>query len=373
MDKKKVLLLGGTGTLSIGVLKEALNKGWDITILNRGIHKKYIPDSVHRIIGDFKKVETWKEALQSCNFDVVVDFLSRNPADISRVFPILRNNCKQYIFISSACVYRRNEEDFPIKEDSPKPNMNWDYNVEKYNSEKELVKLSQNASCYYTIIRPYITYDDERIPFGIAPSYKYHRTIIERLKNGKPMFVWNEGNNITTLTYISDFAKGVVGLFSNNAAINEDFHITSDYQYTWNEFWSIFLAKLNLKSTIYHVDAKDITKYMPSEKQLLMGDRGLDASFDNKKIKKAVPSLTFEFNLEKGIDNLIKYYNELDSWNYDYRYDAMIDKMLAKQSRRCFYIKYEKAYRSSWLIYHIYRYLPYKMANKLCRVIKINQ
>ena len=153
----------------------------------------------------------------------------------------------------------------------------------------------------------------------------------------------------------------------------KDFHITSDYQYTWNDFWSIFLAKLNLKSTIYHVDAKDITKYMPSEKQLLMGDRGLDASFDNKKIKKAVPSLTFEFNLEKGIDNLIKYYNELDSWNYDYRYDAIIDKMLAKQSLRCFYIKYEKAYRSSWLIYHIYRYLPYKMANKLCRVIKINQ
>ena len=105
------------------------------------------------------------------------------------------------------------------------------------------------------------------------------------------MFVWNEGNNITTLTYVSDFAKGVVGLFSNNAAINEDFHITSDYQYTWNDFWSIFLAKLNLKSTIYHVDAKDITKYMPSEKQLLMGDRGLDASFDNKKIKNAVPSI----------------------------------------------------------------------------------
>ena len=148
MDKKKVLLLGGTGTLSMGVLKEALNKGWDITVLNRGIHKKHIPDSVHRIIGDFKKVETWKEALHSCNFDVVVDFLSRNPADISRVFPILKNNCKQYIFISSACVYRRNEEDFPIKEDSPKPNMNWDYNVEKYNSEKELVKLSQNALYY---------------------------------------------------------------------------------------------------------------------------------------------------------------------------------------------------------------------------------
>ena len=49
-----MLLLGGTGTLSMGVLKEALNKGWDITVLNRGIHKKHIPDSVHRIIGDLK-------------------------------------------------------------------------------------------------------------------------------------------------------------------------------------------------------------------------------------------------------------------------------------------------------------------------------
>ena len=37
MDKKTVLLLGGTGTLRMGVLKEALNKGWDITVLNRGI------------------------------------------------------------------------------------------------------------------------------------------------------------------------------------------------------------------------------------------------------------------------------------------------------------------------------------------------
>ena len=91
-----MLLLGGTGTLSMGVLKEALNKGWDITVLNRGIHKKHIPDSVHRIIGDFKKVETWKEALHSCNFDVVVDFLSRNPADIK----IIVNNTFLFLLLA---------------------------------------------------------------------------------------------------------------------------------------------------------------------------------------------------------------------------------------------------------------------------------
>ena len=37
-----MLLLGGTGTLSMGVLKEALNKGWDITVLNRGIPSEQV-------------------------------------------------------------------------------------------------------------------------------------------------------------------------------------------------------------------------------------------------------------------------------------------------------------------------------------------
>lgn len=373
MNKKSVLLLGGTGTLSSTVLKESIKLGWEVSILNRGLRKKKIPKGVKIIIGDFYDTSSWSDKILSFTFDVIVDFLSRNKDDIARVYPLLHRICKQYIFISSACVYRREKNDFPIKEDSPKPNEKWSYNVEKHEAEQKLIELSNNYGSVFTIIRPYITYDDERIPFGITPAYKYHRTILERIKSNKPMFVWNNGENLTTLTYVYDFAKGVVGLFLNEKSFNQDFHITGDYHYTWNDFWKILYSKLQKTPTIYSVSLKEFKEYFPTYSNMMVGDRALDAVFDNEKIKNVVPSLTFEYSLSKGIDRVLQHYDEMNSWDYDYEYDALVDRMLSSKSSKCFYVKYRNSKKTSWIIYHLYRYLPYKIALKICRILKIKK
>ena len=81
------------------------------------------------------------------------------------------------------------------------------------------------AKSSYTIVRPYITYNSERIPLGISPAYKFHKTVLERIKNGKPWFVWDDGKALTTLTYTEDFAVGMVGLFLNEKAKNEKYDV----------------------------------------------------------------------------------------------------------------------------------------------------
>ena len=164
----KALFLGGTGLLSGATLKVALDQGWVMTILNRGRRNEGVPAGVELLKGDFTDVGQLKKLTEGREFDVVVDFLSREPKDIQRVFPLLKSKCRQYFFISSACVYRRSREDFPIREDSPKPNCEWLYNVEKYECEESLKELSSEWTGHYTIVRPYITYDSHRIPFGIA-------------------------------------------------------------------------------------------------------------------------------------------------------------------------------------------------------------
>lgn len=373
MDEKRVLLLGGTGTLSSAVLKEAMSHGWNVTILNRGFRQKELPVGTNVIIGDFYNISSWIDKVATLKFDVVVDFLSRKDTDIKRVYPLLKKVCKQYIFISSACVYKRDSNDFPLTEDSPKPNEKWNYNVEKYDAERTLVRLAADFCAKFTIVRPYITYDDERIPFGISPIYKYHRTLLERIKCGKPMFVWKNGENVTTLTYVSDFAKGVVGLFLNVNAFNQDFHITSDYHYTWNEFWKILCSKMNVKPSIYNISLEEFEKYLPRYSCMLRGDRALDAIFDNEKIKKAVPTLKFDYSLSEGIDRILKYYDDLESWDYDYEYDALVDRMLSSKSSNCTYVKYKNSKRTSCIVYHLYRYLPYRIALKICRVLKIKK
>lgn len=371
MVKHKILLFGGTGTLSTAILRKLIDLGWDIWILNRGLRKKSIPQNVNVIIGDFKNPSSWIEKVSAESFSVVIDFLSRTPEDINRIFPLFQNKCLQYVFISSACVYRKGRYDFPIKETSPKPNVNWSYNVEKYNSEKKLLELATKGSAKYTIVRPYITYDDERIPFGITPAYKYHRTIIERLKAGKPMFVWDGGDVVTTLTYVDDFANGVIGLLLNEKAYDNDFHITGDFKYTWNEFWKILKQELKSKSEIINVSVNNICRVMPQEKGTLMGDRALNAIFDNSKIKAAVPNLHFCCDLQTGLKHIVDYWEHDTRHLYDYKYDALLDRLMRKQSKLTHYYQYPCSKGKDRLLYSVYRYLPFRLAQKICRILKI--
>jgi nucleoside-diphosphate-sugar epimerase len=366
MISKSVLILGGTGTISRPVLTEAAKNGYEVTIMNRGRRKTHIPSSVSVVNCDFYNFPEIVANFQGRRYDVIIDFLSRQKKDIERLYPFFANHCHQYIFISSSCVYTRGINDFPIIESSPKPNTEWNYNVEKYECEKKLIELAGLNNTIYTIIRPYITYDDERIPLGITPAYHYNRTIIERIKSGKPWFIWDEGRTITTLTHASDFARAVVGLFLNERAYNEDFHITSDFSCTQKELVDLIMLKLGKEPNYANFDTSEIISVLPEYKGLLLGDRSLNAIFDNSKIKAAIPDFSFSVNIEEGLDRVISYWSNKGNYDYDYIFDARIDRLISRQCKVGF-TPYPNISKGQKKLYYIYRYLPIRLAAKLVR------
>lgn len=363
----KVLLLGGTGTLSSDVLKYSIQHKYSTAILNRGRNNSHIDKDVRIYIADLKFPTTIDVILGEETFDVIVDFYSRTKGDILKLFSVLSKRCVQYIFISSACVYCRNNESAQaLSENCAKPNKNWAYNIHKYEAEQQLIDMSKQYGCYYTIVRPYITYNNERIPWGITPAYRFHRTIIERIRSGKPMFVWDGGINYCTLTYSEDFAKALIGLFLNPKAINEDFHITSDYCYQWKDVLSTIYKELKIVPNIVDLPTSLIIKYLPEYKDELIGDRSLNAIFNNQKIKEAVPEVSFQTSLNEGIRRVIAYYEALSTFNYDFRYDARIDRMLSKCGEKGLrFIPYTNSGIHAKKTYLIYRYFPLRIANKL--------
>ena len=366
MSHGKILLLGGTGTLSSAVLREAVSNGFEVTIMNRGLSKNKVNEQVKTIICDFKNDFEIKEKFKDYQFDVIVDFLSRRQTDIERVYPFFANHCLQYIFISTSCVYERGCYDFPIVESSPKPNIAWDYNIEKYECERALINIAGQNNKIYTIIRPYITYDDERIPLGITPSYHYHRTILERFKAGKPWFLWDEGKAITTVTHTSDFARAVVGLFMNEKAYYEDFHITSDFRCSHKELVDTFASKIGLKPYYVSFNTSEIISTLPEYKDILLGDRSLDAIFDNSKIKAAISGFSFLVDIERGIDRVISYWENSDNYDYDYAFDARIDRLISKKCKVDF-ISYPNTSKGERKVYYIYRHLPIRIATKIVK------
>ena len=143
----KIFIIGGTGVLSSDIVAECLSHGDTLYVLNRGRNKSCINDSkkFHQIVCDIRNKEEVKRKIIGMSFDVVVDFLSFSPDQLNQTFNIFAPICKQYIFISSCCVFRRSHDDGVITEQSYKPNTLLSYGLNKYNCEEEL-KLSLDAN-----------------------------------------------------------------------------------------------------------------------------------------------------------------------------------------------------------------------------------
>lgn len=327
----RVLIIGGTGVLSTDVLLECLNKGYDVFALNRGRSNNKLPKEVNVIITDINRLNESFNEIKQHQYDAVIDFLSINKKQLEKTFTLLSSLCKQYIFISSACVFRRASNDGIIQEDSPKPNSNLAYSIEKYECEQWLKSNSQSFSCAYTIVRPYITYGDTRIPVGVAPLAKYHWTIIGRMLANKPFFLWDKGENRCTLMHTRDFAYNFVQLIGNIKAYNEDFNIVGDEVYTWKEVVEIIYELISKQPLIVEVPMHKLCYLLPEYSEFIKGDRCLDAIFDNSKLKSVISNYKQNISLRSGILQTIDYYkNNNYLCGIDYKYDGLIDRMIAK-------------------------------------------
>ena len=73
----KILLLGGTGTLSSEVLKCSILHRYSVSILNRGKNNVNVDKDVSVYISDLRFPKTVDAVLSKETFDVIVDFYSR--------------------------------------------------------------------------------------------------------------------------------------------------------------------------------------------------------------------------------------------------------------------------------------------------------
>ena len=65
----KLLVVGGTGVLSTAVVQEALNKGLEVSVINRGNRKHLIPEGVELIQADVRNTEFIQSVLAGKRFD----------------------------------------------------------------------------------------------------------------------------------------------------------------------------------------------------------------------------------------------------------------------------------------------------------------
>ena len=293
----KVLVIGGTGTIGLGIVKECIKKGYDTFTISRGLHNSRLPKECKIILGDIKKEAEIKETLADYNFDVIFDGLVFRLPNLKSSIELYRNKCKHYIFVSTTGIYSRQEKS-SIKENYSKGRIQWEYNEGKINCEKYLLANKDNLPFNFTIVRPSVTYGDRRIPYTIVDR-KRQWSLIERIQNNKPIVGCN--NVLFSICHLDDFSRGVVGLFMNEKAYGEAFHIGGPKAVRWDDVISEIEKIMNKKANIIHIDCEILKIYYPEMYYEIKYNKSDEMILDNKKIENTVEHFCPKVSLAEGI------------------------------------------------------------------------
>lgn len=320
----RVLFIGGTGTISSACTQLAVERGIDLTLLNRGRSDRAVPAGAHVLHGNIRDPASADQALGDRTFDVVVNWVNYTPDQVEADIERFQGRTGQYVFISSASAYQKPLSGLPITESTMLDNPYWQYSRDKAACEARLVRAYRDHGFPITIVRPSHTYDERMIP--VEGGY----TVIDRMKRGKPVIVHGDGTSLWVLTHHRDFAVGFVGLLGNAHAIGEAYHITSDELLTWNQIHEILARAAGTTAEIVHVPSDLIAAFDPRWGAGLLGDKTHSVIFDNDKIKRLVPDFRPTIPFSRGAEEILAWYDADPARQVvDEAFDRLTDRIIA--------------------------------------------
>jgi nucleoside-diphosphate-sugar epimerase len=323
----KILFIGGTGTISTHCTQLALQKGYGVTLLNRGqTERQPVPAGANVIHADIRNPEEVERALEGQTFDAVVDWIAFSPSHIENDIRLFKGKTAQFIFISSASIYQSPAAHPIVTESTPLINPFWEYSRNKIACEEMLNRAYRDEGFPITIVRPSHTYDLS-IPVAVGGGAY---TVADRMLRGQKVIVHGDGTSLWTLTHSEDFAKGFVGLLGHTQALGHAFHITSDEALTWNQIYETIGQALGVEPDIIHIPSDFIALLDAGTGAGLLGDKAKSVIFDNSKIKRFVPEYVTTIPFREGVRRAVRWLDANPTRKtVDAKSNEMMDKCIA--------------------------------------------
>lgn len=324
---RNILVLGGTGAMGAHLVQILAERGDRVTVTTRSLRQSSA--NIEYIQGNAKD-DAVLVPLLARKWDAIVDFMVyATPVFEERASKFLAAT-DQYVFLSSARVYADSSR--PITEESPrlldsskdeKFLATDEYSLAKARQENILQK---SGGKNWTIIRPYITYSEQRLQLGVLEKEGW---LYRALKGRTIVFSEDIFSKLTTLTYGLDVAGAMAAITGEPRAFGEAYHITQRDETTWREVLNVYLAvlekSLGKRPKVLLLGLDDFSRCKPAEYQIKY-DRLFNRAFDSSKIAEFVDLHEFR-PPEPGLTRCLKEFLEKPSFQaIDWRSEAIKDR-----------------------------------------------
>lgn len=331
---KNILLLGGTGAMGAHLGQILARRGDKVTITSRA--PRAPSANIEYILGNAKD-ELFLKSILNRRWDAIVDFMVYTTPAFTQRAPTLLSATDQYIYLSSARVYA--ESSHPIVEESPRLLdtigdhqylATDEYALAKARQEDALRQLGRTN---WTIIRPYITYSEQRLQLGILEKEGW---LYRALRGRAIVFSQDMAQKRTTLTHGFDVSAAIVLLIGKSEALGQTFHITQPESKTWHEILELYLdvieAHLGSRPKVRLLGLDDFAQCKRAEYQTKY-DRLYDRVFDNGKIAAAAGVQHLKAPEQGLAESLQQFLRKPDFQKIDWRSEAIKDRYSGEVAR----------------------------------------
>jgi nucleoside-diphosphate-sugar epimerase len=240
---EKILVVGGSGFLSGTLARRAVARGYAVWTITRG--ERPLPDGVKPLIADRHNTEAFDAAIATADvqWDLVVDCIAFEPADIRQDLSAFRECARHLVFVSTDFVYDPALRQFPQGEDA-EGFFPGGYGANKRLCELELIK-SDSGDLMWTVLRPTHIYGPGS-QLGCLPAHSRDAKLISRLRAGEPLQLVGGGRFLQQPILARDLADLVLSVSGNEKTYGQVFNAAGPDIIESREYYAIIAGLLGV-------------------------------------------------------------------------------------------------------------------------------
>ncbi len=333
----KVLIIGGTGLISTGIVRALHGRKAAITVFNRGRTDDRLGPEVRRLTGDRDDFPAFERAVATAGpWEVVIDMICFRPDQAASVLRACAGRCGHFVFCSTVCTYGNTQTGLPTIEDTPQlPHS--DYGRNKLACEQLFLRAYAEGDMPVTIIRPSHTYGPGG---GIINNLHTEPAFLARLRAGRPVIVSGDGHGLWQSAYADDVGLGFAHAAANSRCFGQAYNAVADEVVTWDQYVLRTAAAIGVPvPRLVHLPTDflltvDRTRFIALDE--IFRFHGV---YSNAKLKRDVPEFHLTTPFEEGVRRTVawidrhKPVSELPADTADDRLIAAWDRFVANAPR----------------------------------------
>ena len=295
----RVVVVGGTGNISVSIVKRLLQQGHEVSCYNRG-KRGGLPEGARALVGDRADREAFERLMQKEKFDAAIDMICFNAEEARSSLRAFRG-VGHFVQCSTVCTYGVDYDWLPVTEDHPLRPIT-PYGRGKVEADNAYLEAFHKEGFPVTIIKPSTTYGPQS---GMFRQIAWDFTWLDRIRKGKPVVVCGDGNALHQFLHVEDAAPAFTEVLGRKECVGQTYNMMRRGFTTWADHHRTAMKVLGREVELVGVPYDVLATWDIPRFGILTEIFRHHVIYDSGKLFRDVPDFQPRISLEDGMRRVI--------------------------------------------------------------------